>query len=205
MLRLIAKGAPMVMLTIPADEPENTTVATTINAAGDTLSPLIIFGGGERVQAAWMAPTREPKKARYSATETSFMEENVLLNYLKDFEKQLRERGLLDGTPHLLVLGDRASPVTVDALQLAKELNFVLFALPSRSLNVASFGTFEKKLTEVLASFSQRSGGRTPVKADMVAIKRQAWTSSFSKEENIKAFAGAGLWPVDAKRAKAGL
>lgn len=201
---LWAKGFEMVPApTTPTDEPENATVVTTINAAGDTLSPLIIFEG-QRVEAAWMAPTKEPTKARYSASETSFMEENVFLNYLRDVHQQLGERGFLDGKPHALVLGHNASHVTVEVLQLATELNLVFFKLPSGSLDVASFESFETEVRKVLSCFPQHKSGRTPETSDMVGIIGEAWASSFSKEDNIASFASAGIWPVDAKRAVKG-
>ena len=74
---------------------ENVTVVTTISADGTTWKPTIIFKG-QRMQADWMSEENGPPDARYTATDSSFMQGTVFLNYLKDFHKQLGERGLLD-------------------------------------------------------------------------------------------------------------
>ena len=75
---------------------ENVTVVTAISADGTTWKPTIIFKG-QRVQADWISEENGPPDARYTATDSSFMQGAVFLKYLKDFHKQLGERGLLDG------------------------------------------------------------------------------------------------------------
>ena len=143
---------------------ENMTMVTTISAAGDVLFPLIIFKG-QRVQAAWMDETKGPENARYAATESSFMQGSVFVEYLKDFHNQLEERGLLDGKPHVLVLDGHASHVNFDVIKLAKTLNIVLFQLPSHTshitqpLDVAAFGSFKQQM-KVLTRFPMEHGGR---------------------------------------------
>ena len=205
-LKLIAECGQKVVSTVRSNSRENMTMVTTISAAGDVLFPLIIFKG-QRVQAAWMDETKGPENARYAATESSFMQGSVFVEYLKDFHNQLEERGLLDGKPHVLVLDGHASHVNFDVIKLAKTLNIVLFQLPSHTshitqpLDVAAFGSFKQQMTKVLTRFPMEHGGRTPLKSDMVGIIGEAFRSSFSKEQNIASFAAAGLWPVNMEKA----
>lgn len=106
--------------------------------------------------------------ARYAAMESSFMQGPVFVEYLKDFHKQLGERGLLDGKPHVLVLDGHASHVSFDVIKLARTLNIVLFQLPSHTshitqpLDVAAFGSFKQEMTKVLTRFPMEHGGRNP-------------------------------------------
>ena len=64
---------------------ENTTVVATINAAGIAIPPLIIFKG-QRVQAAWLG-AGGPPGAKYAATDSSFMQGAVFVEYIKDFHR----------------------------------------------------------------------------------------------------------------------
>ncbi|CAB1101083.1 unnamed protein product [Ectocarpus sp. CCAP 1310/34] len=120
---------------------------------------------------------------------------------------KLLDRGLINGTPHVLVLDGHASHVTYEVVKLARDLNIVLYQIPSHSshvvqpLDVVSFGSFKREITKVLSAFPARNGGRVPAKSDMLGILGDAWLRSFSEEQNISSFAGAGLWPVDGERA----
>ncbi|CAM9940743.1 unnamed protein product, partial [Sphacelaria rigidula] len=157
-LKLIAECGQKVVSTMRSNSRENMTLVTTINAAGDVIFPLIIFKG-QHVQAAWMDESKGPANARYAATESSFMQGSVFIEYLKNFHKQVDERGLLDGNPHVLVVDSHASHVTFDVIKLTRTLNIVLFPLPSHTSHitqlsdVAAFGSFKQKMTEVLTRF----------------------------------------------------
>ncbi|CBN74791.1 transposase [Ectocarpus siliculosus] len=123
--------------------------------------------------------------------------------YLKDFHKQLGDRGLLDGKPHILLLDGHASHVSVEVVRLAMNLKIILFQLPSRTshitqpLDVVAFGRFKKSVARVLACFYHNSGGLLPLKRDMPGVIADAWKVSFTPEMNKSSFAGAGLWPVN--------
>ena len=155
-----------------------------------------------------MSEENGPPDARYTATDSSFMQGTVFLNYLKDFHKQLGERGLLDGKPHVLVFDDHASHVYYDAIKLAVELDIVPFQLPfhashiTQPSDVPAFGSSKKEGTKVLtASYPFKHGGTLPLECDMAGMIGEAWRKSFSPDQNKASFAGAGLWPVDMDRA----
>ncbi|CAB1099029.1 unnamed protein product [Ectocarpus sp. CCAP 1310/34] len=185
---------------------ENTTVVATISADGHTWAPTIIFKG-QRLQADGFEERNGPEGARYTCTGSSFMQGDVLIAYLKDFHKQLGDRGLLDGKPHKLLLDGLASHVSVEVIRLAMNLKTILFQLPSHTshitqpLDVVAFGRFKKSVTRVLAFFYHNSGGLLPLKCDMPGVIADAWKSSFTPEINKSSFAEAGLWPVNKERA----
>ncbi|CAM9224539.1 unnamed protein product, partial [Ectocarpus sp. 6 AP-2014] len=182
-----------------------TTVVSTISANGHTFAPSIIFEG-RRLETDWL--NNGPRGARYACwTESSSMRTNAFMDYLKDFHKQLGGLDLLDGKPHILVLGDGlASRVVVssDAIRLAMDLNIVLFQLPPHTSHVIQpldVGNFKREVTKVLSSFRLKNGGILPRKHDVPGVIAEAWKSSFSPEQNKASFAAAGLWPVNKDRA----
>ncbi|CAB1107027.1 unnamed protein product [Ectocarpus sp. CCAP 1310/34] len=106
-----------------------------------------------------------------------------------------------------LVLDGHASHTTFDAISLAISLDIDLFQLPSHTSHitqpfvVGTFGTFKKELTRVLTAYPLKIGGRRPVKRDMAGGIAEAWSGSFTPANNMAAFKGAGLWPVNMEKA----
>ena len=52
-----------------------------------------------------------------------------------------------------------------------------------------------------MTHYSLTHGGNQPTKADICELKNEPLQKGLSKESIIQAFAGAGIWPVDATRA----
>ena len=52
-----------------------------------------------------------------------------------------------------------------------------------------------------MTHYSLTHGGNQPTKADICELKNEPLQKALSKESIIQAFAGAGIWPVDATRA----
>ena len=201
--RVIAERGLKVVGTKRSNSRENTMVVATINAAGTATPPLIICKG-QRVQAAWLG-NGGPPGSKFAATDSSFMQGAVFVNYIiTDFYNFIVENGLADGKPHILVLD--ASHVNLDVIQLAMSLNIELFQLPSHSshmtqpLDVAAFGCFKKAVTAVLTSFPLQHGCKMPGKSDMAGVVKDAWAASFMVPQMKASFEGAGLWPVNMDR-----
>ncbi|CAM9182498.1 unnamed protein product [Ascophyllum nodosum] len=175
-----------------------------MNAAGNATPPLIIFKG-QSVQAAWVR-TGGPPGTKFAATDSSFMQGPVFVNYVRNFHQYIVENGLADGKPHILVFDGHALRVNLEVIQLAMSLNIALFQLPSLSshitqaLDVAVFGCFKKAVTAVLTSFPQQHGGQKPGKSDVAGVIKEAWAASFTVPQIKASFEGAGLWPVDMER-----
>ena len=56
-----------------------------------------------------------------------------------------------------------------------------------------------------MTHYSLTHGGNQPRKADICELTNEPLQKALSKESIIQAFAGAGIWPVDATRAMARL
>lgn len=183
---------------------ENTTVVSSIGDDGHTFAPTILYKG-QRMQPGWIEDNNGVPDARYTVTESSFIQSSVFLDYLRDLRKQLDARGLQGKVA--LVLDGHASHTTFDAISLAISLDIDLFQLPSHTshitqpLNVGTFGTFKKELTKVLTAYPLKNGGRSQVKRDMAGVIAVVWRGSFTRANNIAAFKGAGLWPVNMEKA----
>ncbi|CAM9140205.1 unnamed protein product, partial [Ectocarpus sp. 4 AP-2014] len=183
---------------------ENTTVVASIGADGHTFHPTIIYKG-QRMQPAWMEDNNGVPDSKNTVTESSFIQSHFFLGYLRDFREQLDARGLHGKVAH--VLDGHASHTTFDAISLAISLDIDLFRLPSHTshitqpLDVGTFVTFKKELTRVLTAYPLKNGGRSSVKRDMAGVIAEAWRGSFTPANNMAAFKGAGLWPVNMEKA----
>ncbi|CAB1118916.1 unnamed protein product [Ectocarpus sp. CCAP 1310/34] len=183
---------------------ENTTVVASIGADGHTYNPIIIYKG-QRMQPAWIQDKNGIPDAKYTVTESSFIQSHVFLDYPRDLCEQLDARGLQGNIA--LVLDGHASHTTFDAISLAISLDIDLFQLPSHTshitqpLDVGTFGTFKKELTRVLTAYPLKIGGRSPVKRDMAGVIAEACRGSFTPANNMAAFKGSGLWPVNVEKA----
>ncbi|CAB1112895.1 unnamed protein product [Ectocarpus sp. CCAP 1310/34] len=157
---------------------ENTTVVASIGADGHNYNPFIIYKG-QRMQPAWIQDKNGVPDAKYTDTESSFIQSHVFLGYLRDLREQLDSRGLQGKVA--LVLDGHASHTTFDAISLAISLDINLFQLPfhtphiTQPLDVGTFGTFKKELTRVLTGYPLTIGGRSPVKRDMAGVIAEAW------------------------------
>ncbi|CAB1121269.1 unnamed protein product [Ectocarpus sp. CCAP 1310/34] len=164
---------------------ENTTVVASIGADGHTYNPITIYKG-QRMQPAWIQDKNGVPDAKYTVTESSFIQSHVA------------KVPLLDG---------HASHTTFDAISLAILLDIDLFQLPSHTSHitqpsdVGTFGTFKKELTRVLTAYPLKIEGRGPVKRDMAVVIAEAWRGSFTPANNMVAFKGAGLWQVNMEKA----
>ncbi|CAB1105050.1 unnamed protein product [Ectocarpus sp. CCAP 1310/34] len=132
--------------------------------------------------------------AKYTVTESSFIQSHVFLDYLRDLREQLDARGLQGKVA--LVHDGHASHTTFDAISLAISLDIDLFQLPSHTshitqpLDVGTFGTFKKELTGVLTAYPLKIGGRSPVKRDMAGVIAEAWRGSFTPANSMAASKG---------------
>ncbi|CAN0311148.1 unnamed protein product, partial [Ectocarpus sp. 4 AP-2014] len=183
---------------------ENTTVVVTIGADGHTFHPPIIFKG-QRMQAAWIQDNNGVPDAKTTVTESSFIKSHVFLDYLRDLRQQLDARRLQGKTA--LVLDGHASHTTFDAIGLAISLDIDPFrshpthrTSPSPWTSVRS-ELFKKEITKVITAYPLKNGGRSPVKRDMAGVIAEAWIGSFTPKNNMAAFKGAGLWPVNMEKA----
>ncbi|CAB1105067.1 unnamed protein product [Ectocarpus sp. CCAP 1310/34] len=157
------------------------------------------------MQPAWIQEKNGVPDAKYTVTESSFIQIHVFLDYLRDLREQPDARGLKGKV--VLVLDGHPSHSTFDAISLAISPDIDLFQLPSHTshitqpLGVGTFGTFKKELTRVLAAYPLKIGGRSPVKRDMAGVLAEVWRGSFTPANNMAAFKGAGLWPVNMEKA----
>lgn len=78
---IIAEKGQRVVGTKRSNSLENSTVVATVNATGGVTPPTIIFKG-QRVQAAWLGTgENEVPGATYAATDSSFMQGTVVVNF----------------------------------------------------------------------------------------------------------------------------
>ena len=60
---------------------------------------------------------------------------------------------------------------------------------------------FKSFWDQVIIAYSLCHGGEQPCKADLVGLTNDPLNQALSQQNIIAAFAGAGIWPVDADRA----
>ncbi|CAB1104355.1 unnamed protein product [Ectocarpus sp. CCAP 1310/34] len=139
------------------------------------------------------------------------MRTNAFMDYLKDFHKQLGGLGLLDGKPHILVLGDGLASrvvVTSDAIRLAVDLNIVLFQLPPPHFaHHPALGRrkFQARGDESAVKLPPQERRDTAAEKRRARGNRRALRLEIElftgAEQNKASFAAAELWPVNKDRA----
>ncbi|CAM9803514.1 unnamed protein product, partial [Sphacelaria rigidula] len=127
--KVIAERGQKVVGTKHSNSRENVTVVTTITSTGE-VTPALMISEGQRVQPAGVNGGGPPG-AFYASTESSFMQGPVVISFIKAFHKHSA-----DGKPHVQVLHEHASHLTLEVIKLAMSLNIELFQLPSHSSHI---------------------------------------------------------------------
>lgn len=131
----------------------------------------------------------------------------MFINYTKALYKQTVDNQKANRKPHALAL-DRYAP-HLDHLRittLVMSLNVQLVQFPRSShitqpLDIAEYGIFTSEVVSILQSFPRRSGGKIPVKSDIVNVIRDVFYLSITQAQ-VKApyFMSANPWPVGMHR-----
>ena len=99
---------------ISGEQGETSTVLTFVNAAGQSVPPLIIHKG-QRVQDTWQL--KAPGNLKLTATEGGYITKSKFHEYGLHFVKFLKAHGLVDKTNLLIIDGTKATYITSPSMK----------------------------------------------------------------------------------------
>jgi len=182
---------------------ETSTYLAGINAVGTTVPPLIIHKG-KVIGKDWKKGA--PYDAVVRATPTGWITKELFLEYGQMFVKFLKERKLMDGLPHVVVMDNHHSHTfNMEFLQLVKDNNIVVFGLPSHTshilqpLDKVPFSILKSKWNEEMRLFTRETGGKALTKAQFFKVFNPCFEKAMTTEHAQAGFRGTGLFPVNVK------
>jgi len=177
-----------------------------INAAGEAISPMIIFKG-QQPNSGWLPP-ETPLNWFFSCSENGWTSNEIGLQWLiKIFEPQSRSRAVFGPGPddihqRLLIVDGHGSHIRADFIAHCMENKIDLLVMPAHCTHV-----LQPLDVGVFAAFKTAHSGETDMvsRLSTARISRREWLEMFIRARakavtptNIKAgWKGAGLMPSD--------
>ena len=180
---------------------ETSTYLAGINAVGKAIPPLIIHKG-KTVGKNWK--NGAPYNSVVRASPSGWITKEIFLEYGHMFVKFLKDEGLVDGKPHVLMMDNHhAHTFNFDFLQLMKDNNVVVFALPSHTshilqpLDVVPFAVLKSSWNEQMRVFTRKTGGQALTKPHFFSVFNECFKKAMTVEYAQAGFRRSGLFPVN--------
>ena len=193
-------GKPSYNLTA-MEKGETSTALITINAVGDS-APVMIVHKGKNVGKQWS--NGAPRDTLVRVSEKGYINKELFFEFGKLFVKHLKDKNLVDGRPHLLLLDSHYSHLyNLEFLSLMKENNIHVFAIPPHTshwlqpLDRGVFSSFKSAWQHEMRLFTRSTAGRKLDKKDFFVVFTPAYTKSLTVENCQGAFRGTGIFPCN--------
>jgi len=172
------------------------TVVGCINAMGQALPPFVVFDA-KNLNIQWT--DNEVPGTTYGLSDSGWMDMVLFKEWLlKHF---LRHAGA--NRPLLLLLDGHSSHYNLEAINLAKENNVIMFTLVPHTthamqpLDTAVYGPLKTHWQDVCHVYLQKHPGRVITKYNFNEVFSKAWLKSLSPENIISGFKVCGIFPFN--------
>jgi len=180
---------------------ETSTYLAGINAVGKAV-PALIIHKGKTVGKNWK--NGAPYNSVVRASPSGWITKELFLEYGHMFVKFLKDEGLVDGKPHVLMMDNHHSHTfNLEFLQLMKDNNIVVFALPSHTshilqpLDVVPFAVLKSSWNEEMRKFTRKTGGQSLTKPQFFSVFSECFKKAMTVEYAQAGFRRSGLFPVN--------
>ena len=149
---------------VSGEQGEMSTVLTFVNAAEQSVPPLIIHKG-QRVQETWQI--KAPGNMKITATERGYIMKSKFHEYSLHFVKFLKANGLVDKTNLLIIDGHKSHLYNLSLYEAMRANNIeILTILPHTShlLQWVPFTQFKKYWESNLMKYNNTHSGRVLIK-----------------------------------------
>lgn len=191
-------GKKQVGATTSQERGELTTLACTINAAGNALPPFYIF---KRVRWNPSFLTGTPAGSEGAANKTAWMTTEVFsTQYLPFFITNTR---CSPDRPVLLILDNHVSHVSLETIVLAKNSGVILLTLPPHTshrlqpLDRTVFGPMKTFFNRALDDHMRSYPNVSITIYDTGALSARAFTKAMTLENIISGFRCTGIYPLN--------
>ena len=181
------------------------TILACICADGTEIDPAIIYEGKGPLRDTWLHDVEIGKHQVFFATSSSGWTNNELgLAWLEQvFDRRTKEKARL--SYRILIVDGHGSHLTPDFLSYCDANKILLMVFPPHSthslqpLDVVMFAPLSKQYSVELSRYLHQAQGLIPVKkSDFFPLFWTSYTSSFTRQNILKAFEATGVEPPDA-------
>ena len=170
------------------------------NATGDYLPVLVIYKGKD-ILSNWRK--KGPSTAFYDKNETGWIEGEQFVRWFKLVF--LKHCETLDGHK-ILFIEDKASYITLELIELARDNNVILFRLPShashslKQLNLDVFKLVKESWPAIFKEFLEANFYKNLTKENFSAFIKVLAECGFKKEMTVEGFKEKGLLPLNEEK-----
>ena len=183
---------------VSGEQGEVSTVLTFVNAAGQSVPPLIIHKG-QRVQDTWRL--KAPGNMKLAATERGYITKSKFHEYGLHFMKFLKAHGLADKTNLLIIDGHKSHLYNLPFYEAMRANNIEIITIPPhtshilQALDSVPFAQFKKSWESNLRKYNTNHSGRVLNKVNFWDVFVPAWNSSIIPKHIIVGFKKTGIYP----------
>ena len=177
-----------------------------ISAAGKYLPPLLIYKGESHdIMDIWLEDFGEEDKAWFASTSNGWSCDKIRMLWLKQlFDRYTK---VLGAQRRLLLVDGHSSHVNMAFVSLADSLRIILLILPPytthrlQPLDVGLFQPLSTAYSKALDKTIYKSQSFTSMTKRLFwTIFKEAWGVAFIVENITKAWAKAGVYPIDSSK-----
>ena len=187
---------------VSGEQGETSTVLTFVNAAGQSVPPLIIQKG-QRVQETWQL--KAPGNMKIAATERGYIMKSKFHEYGLHFVKFLKANGLADKTNLLIIDRHKSHLYNLPLYEAMRANNIEILTIPPHTshllqpLDSVPFAQFKKYWESNLMKYNNTHSGRVLNKVNFWDVFVPSWNSSITPKNIIAGFKKTGVYPHDPK------
>ena len=181
---------------VSGEQGETSTVLTFVNAAGQSVPPMIIHKG-QRVQDTWRL--KAPGSMTLAATEKGYITKSRFHEYGLAFIRYLKANGLADKTNLLILDGHKSHLYNLPFYEAMRANNVEILTIPPHTshiiqpLDSVPFAQFKKSWENHLMKYNTSHSGRALNKVDFWNVFVPAWNSSMCPKNIIAGFRKTGI------------
>ena len=185
---------------VSGEQGETSMVLTFVNAAGQSVPPLIIHKG-QRVQETWQL--KAPGNMKIAATERGYITKSKFHEYGLHFVKFLKANGLADKTNLLIIDGHKSHLYNLPLYEAMRANNIEILTIPPHTshllqpLDSVPFAQFKKYWESNLMKYNNTHSGRVLNKVNFWDVFVPSWNSSITPKNIIAGFKKTGVYPHD--------
>ncbi|OWF49329.1 Pogo transposable element with KRAB domain [Mizuhopecten yessoensis] len=170
-----------------------------VNAAGTSMPPMLIVKGKIRKSLFGYNTAASPQDSVWTYHERAWMNEELGEEWFRNVF--LRHCG--QERPQLLILDGHGSHETLGLLELAKQENISIIALPPHTthylqpLDRSVFGPFNKAYNKACSNFLSLAPCNIINKWTFPQMFTSAWEAGLTVQNIISGFRGCGIYPFN--------
>ena len=191
---LAKKNSRSVSKVAASNTTDHISVVSTISAAGISIPPLIIYTGKRVIENLLEGA---PPGTVMGFTEKGYMQESLFNQYIEHFIKSIPAT-----RPALLMLDGHKSHINISSLDICRENQILLYALPSNTTHLLQpcelpFRKLKLEFDKASEQYRNNNNGAIISKYSFAKVFGEAYQETYTSQAIINAFKHTGAWPIN--------